>query len=245
MPRMLPDGRRLGAHLPLGNGMVKAVDRAHEIGAERDPGLRRQPDRVAPPTAAAGRAAGVPRPASTELDIAPVAVHASYLVNLAGVEEDFFGRSVTVLASDLRAAPGFGGPVRQRPHRVAPWRGRRGRHGAPGRWARAYPGRGRSTLRTRPMIALENSPGSGFGLGTDVDRAGRHRRGRRGARPAARADRVLSRHRARVGGRHRRLRARRDRCLPGRLRRSDRSRPARDDPPQRLEVGARLAARSP
>ena len=30
---MLPDGRRLGAHLPLGGGMVKAVERAHEIGA--------------------------------------------------------------------------------------------------------------------------------------------------------------------------------------------------------------------
>ena len=34
MPRMLPDGRRLGAHLPLGTGMVKAVERAHEIGAD-------------------------------------------------------------------------------------------------------------------------------------------------------------------------------------------------------------------
>ena len=31
---MLPDGRRLGAHLPLGTGMVKAVERAHEIGAD-------------------------------------------------------------------------------------------------------------------------------------------------------------------------------------------------------------------
>ena len=30
---MLPDGRRLGAHLPLGTGMVRAVDRAKEIGA--------------------------------------------------------------------------------------------------------------------------------------------------------------------------------------------------------------------
>jgi endonuclease IV len=31
---MLPDGRRLGAHLPLASGMVKAADRAHEIGAD-------------------------------------------------------------------------------------------------------------------------------------------------------------------------------------------------------------------
>ena len=33
MARMLPDGRRLGAHLPLGGGMVKAAERADEIGA--------------------------------------------------------------------------------------------------------------------------------------------------------------------------------------------------------------------
>jgi len=30
---MLPDGRRLGAHLTVASGLVKAVDRAHEIGA--------------------------------------------------------------------------------------------------------------------------------------------------------------------------------------------------------------------
>src|SRR5215204_5183978 len=108
MPRMLPDGRRLGLHLPLGTGMVKAVERAHEIGASAiqvfvdNPTAWRR--RQAPP-------AELPafRDRLADHDIRPVAVHASYLVNLAGVEEDFFGRSVTVLASDLRAAPGFRG----------------------------------------------------------------------------------------------------------------------------------------
>ena len=33
MRSMLPDGRRLGAHLPLATGMLKAVDRARDIGA--------------------------------------------------------------------------------------------------------------------------------------------------------------------------------------------------------------------
>ena len=88
--------------------MVKAVDRAHEIGASAiqvfvdNPTAWRR--RLLPP-------AELPafRARLTEHDIAPVAVHASYLVNLAGVEEDFFGRSVAVLASDLRAAPGFAG----------------------------------------------------------------------------------------------------------------------------------------
>ena len=88
--------------------MVKAVDRAHEIGAgalqifaDNPTAWRR---RLEPP--AEGPAF---RARLVELDIRPVAIHAPYLVNLAGPQEDFFGRSVAVLASDLRAAPGFTG----------------------------------------------------------------------------------------------------------------------------------------
>ncbi|HEY8637195.1 MAG TPA: endonuclease IV, partial [Candidatus Limnocylindrales bacterium] len=92
---MLPDGRRLGAHLPLGGGMVRAVERAHEIGADAiqifvdNPTAWRR--RQEPP--AEGPAF---RARLGELGIGPVAVHASYLVNLAGPDEDFFGRSVAV-----------------------------------------------------------------------------------------------------------------------------------------------------
>jgi deoxyribonuclease IV len=106
MPRMLPDGRRLGAHLPLGHGMVKAVDRAHEIGATALQVFADNPTawqrRSKPP-----REAPAFRERLAEHGIAPVAIHAAYLVNLAGPEEDFFARSVAVLASDLRAAPTF------------------------------------------------------------------------------------------------------------------------------------------
>ena len=107
MPRMLPDGRRLGAHLPLGRGMVKAVDRAHEIGADALQVFADNPTawrrRAAPPA----EAAGLPRAPRSSSTSGPIAIHASYLVNLAGPEEDFFGRSVGLLASELRAAPGF------------------------------------------------------------------------------------------------------------------------------------------
>jgi deoxyribonuclease-4 len=163
---MLPDGRRLGAHLPLGNGMVKAVDRAHEIGAgaiqifvDNPTAWRR---RELPP-------AELPafRARLTEHDIGPIAVHASYLVNLAGVEEDFFSRSVTVLASDLRAAPGFGGRfvnVHIGSHRGA---------GVAAGTERLADGLALTLAEVddapdAAMIVLENSPGSGFGLGTDV-----------------------------------------------------------------------------
>ena len=146
--------------------MVKAVDRAHEIGASAiqvfvdNPTAWRR--RLLPP-------ADLPafRARLTELDIAPVAVHASYLVNLAGVEEDFFGRSVTVLASDLRAAPGFRGRfvnVHIGSHRGA---------GVAAGTDRLADGLALtlSEVDDSPdaaMIALENSPGSGFGLGTNV-----------------------------------------------------------------------------
>jgi apurinic endonuclease (APN1) len=163
---MLPDGRRLGAHLPLGGGMVKAVDRAHEIGAgalqvfaDNPTAWRR---RVEPPTEQVAFRARL-----AELDIRPVAIHAPYLVNLAGPEEDFFGRSVTVLASDLRAAPGFMGRfvnVHVGSHRGA---------GVTAGTARLADGLALVLAEVddgpeAAMVVLENSPGSGFGLGTSV-----------------------------------------------------------------------------
>ncbi len=166
MRRMLPDGRRLGAHLPLGGGMVKAVDRAHEIGAgalqvfaDNPTAWRR---RLTPPAEGAAFRARL-----VELDIRPVAIHASYLVNLAGPEEDLFGRSVSVLASELRAAPGFAGRfvnVHVGSHRGA---------GVAAGIARLADGLALVLAEVddspdAAMVVLENSPGSGFGLGTSV-----------------------------------------------------------------------------
>jgi deoxyribonuclease-4 len=167
---MLPDGRRLGAHLPLGDGMVKAVDRAHEIGAaalqifaDNPTAWRRRSE--PPPEQQAYRAR------LTELDIGPVAIHASYLVNLAGPEEDFFSRSVSVLANDLRVAPGFAGRfvnVHVGSHRGA---------GVEAGIQRLADGLVLALAEVDPgpeaaMIVLENSPGSGFGLGVDIDELG-------------------------------------------------------------------------
>jgi deoxyribonuclease-4 len=107
MAGMLPDGRRLGAHLPLGGGMLKAVERAHEIGATAlqifgdNPTAWRR--RAAPP-----KEQPAFRERLRELDIAPVAIHAAYLVNLAGSIADFHERSIAVLEHDLASAPGFG-----------------------------------------------------------------------------------------------------------------------------------------
>ena len=145
--------------------MVRAVDRAHEIGAgalqifvDNPIAWHRRAD---PPAEAAAFRARL-----AEFDIRPVAVHASYLVNLAGPEEDFFGRSVEVLASDLRAAPGFAGRfvnVHIGSHRGA---------GVEFGTQRLADGLALVLAEVdggdAPPIVLENSPGSGFGLGMDV-----------------------------------------------------------------------------
>ena len=101
------------------------------------------------------------------LAIRPVAIHASYLVNLAGPEEAFFGRSVEVLAADLRAAPAFSGRfvnVHIGSHRGA---------GVEFGTKRLADGLALVLAEVdggpdAPPIVLENSPGSGFGLGMDV-----------------------------------------------------------------------------
>jgi deoxyribonuclease IV len=107
MARMLPDGRRLGAHLALGDGMVKAADRAAEIEASA---LQVFSDN---PTAWQRRSAPSSEiPAFREhLDaagIAPLAIHGSYLINLAGSDDELVERSIGLLVAELAAADHFG-----------------------------------------------------------------------------------------------------------------------------------------
>ena len=107
MRHMLPHGPRIGAHLPLATGMVKAVDRAHEIGAEAMQIFTDNPTawkrRAEPP-----RELAAFRQRLLEHDIGPVSIHASYLVNLAGSNTESFERSIDLLANELRHAPAFG-----------------------------------------------------------------------------------------------------------------------------------------
>ena len=164
---MLPDGRRLGAHMPLGTGMLKAADRAHEIGAETIQIFADNPTawrrRSGPPVEQAAF--------RTRLDIhgiTPLAIHAAYLVNLAGPDEDFWMRSIAMLAHELRTGPGFGARfvnVHIGSHRGA---------GVPWGIARIAEGVARvmaAIERTpeTPMLVLENSAGGGFGLGATVE----------------------------------------------------------------------------
>lgn len=167
MAAMLPDGRRLGAHLPLGTGMVKAVDRAKEIGANAiqifgdNPTAWRR--RAEPP-----REQEAFRDRLREHDIRPVAIHAAYLVNLAGPDDGFFERSIDVLINDLRSAPGFAANfvnVHTGSHRGT------GVAAGTERIADAVASVIANTdgAPHGAVLVLENSAGGGFGIGTTVE----------------------------------------------------------------------------
>jgi deoxyribonuclease-4 len=163
---VLPDGRRLGLHLPLATGMVKAVERAHEIGASAlqiftdNPTAWRR--RETPP----GELPAF-RDRLAALDIRPVAIHASYLVNLAGADADLVERSAILLTSELQVAPSFGARfvnVHVGSHRDTSVT-------AGTRRLAAGVARVLGEVDDGPdaaMLVLENSAGGGSGLGTSV-----------------------------------------------------------------------------
>lgn len=147
--------------------MVKAVERAHAIGAgaiqvfaDNPTAWRRRPD--PPRELLAFRARLVAH------GIAPVAIHAPYLINLAGPDASFFNKSVGVLAHDLRAAPGFGARF---------FNVHVGSHMGSGVEAGvAHVAEGLRLALAEvddspdsAMVVLENSAGGGFGLGSDID----------------------------------------------------------------------------
>jgi deoxyribonuclease-4 len=107
-PRVrLPDGRRAGAHLPIGTGLLKAAERAVAIGAST---LQIFTDN---PTAWQRRTSLPPdvdafRERLRAADIGPLAIHAAYLINLAGPNDELFALSVGLLRHELEQAGLFG-----------------------------------------------------------------------------------------------------------------------------------------
>jgi deoxyribonuclease-4 len=99
--------RLIGPHLQLGHGLLKAADRAQAIGAcavqvftDNPVAWRRRPD--LPDELAEFRS----RLAAAGVD--HVAVHAPYLVNLCGANDDFWARSVATMAHELVVGQAYG-----------------------------------------------------------------------------------------------------------------------------------------
>ena len=147
--------------------MVKAADRAAEIGADvlqvfsDNPTAWRR--RSSPPAEL-----GAFRRRLELLRIGPLAIHASYLINLAGPDDEFHEKSVAVLTQELITAQAYGAAfvnVHIGSHRgTGPAEGARR---AAVTVARAFEAAGERS--TDPVLALENSAGGGSGLGATCD----------------------------------------------------------------------------
>jgi deoxyribonuclease-4 len=101
------DAPRVGVHLGVKSGPLKAARRARHIGAtalqifsDNPTAWRRRPE---PPPDAADFVAYARR-----AGISTVAIHASYLINLAAPAEPFASQSRAGLAHELQHAPAFG-----------------------------------------------------------------------------------------------------------------------------------------
>jgi deoxyribonuclease IV len=154
----------VGIHLGVGAGLLKAARRARQIGAtalqiftDNPTAWRRRPE---PPPRAAEFIDYLRRH-----DIAPLAVHASYLINLAGHAEPFASQSRAGLAHELQSAPAYGATLVNT---------HIGSHRGGGREAglARIIGNVDAVLSDSPdgvMLVLENSSGGGDNLGSRLE----------------------------------------------------------------------------
>jgi deoxyribonuclease IV len=144
--------------------MLKAADRAREIGAtaiqiftDNPTSWRRRAEPPAELDEFVRRLA--------EFDIVPLAIHAPYLINLAGPRDDFWQHSCTTLANELRVGALYG--ARFVVVHIGSHRGLEREEGL----RRLAAGLLRvldEAGEDGPLLVLENSAGMGDGLGSTI-----------------------------------------------------------------------------
>src|SRR4029453_15291229 len=158
------DAPAVGMHLGVGNGLLRAARRSRQIGGRAPPlftdnptAWRRRPE---PP---------LETPEfvdyGTREGLRTIAVHASYLINLAGSAEPFASRSREGLIVEMQRAPSYGATVVNT--HIGSHRG----IGAATGLARIVENV-RAVLASSPpqvRLALENSSGGGDMLGSPVE----------------------------------------------------------------------------
>lgn len=147
--------------------MIRAVERAREIGLDALQVFSDNPAawarRAAPPKELPAFRARI-----AELGLGPLAVHASYLINLAGPSQTFFERSCVLLATELQTASSYGASFLN--VHIGSHRGTSRQVGI----ARLAEGIRRVFAEVEdqpgmPMLVLENSAGSGDVLGSSIE----------------------------------------------------------------------------
>lgn len=164
MAPMLPDGRRIGAHLALGSGLLDAAERAVALGATALQVFSDNPTAWTRRTSPAADL-GAFRDRLADAGIAPLVIHGSYLINLAGEIDELRERSIGLLGAELEAAVAMG--ARYVNIHIGSVRGGSVEDGTDRLTAGI-----RAALAQTPAsgvtITLENSPGGGGSLGADL-----------------------------------------------------------------------------
>jgi deoxyribonuclease-4 len=169
--------RRLGPHLPLGGGLLKAAERAKAIGATAVQVFTDNPTawrrRNVPPRALADF-----RSRLEEAGIGPIAVHAPYLINLCGGNQDFWEKSIATVANELRVGATYGasfvvmhvGSHRGLGREQGIQRLVAGMERALADAAGSHrDARRKGEAPQLPMLVLENATGSGDGIGATLE----------------------------------------------------------------------------
>jgi deoxyribonuclease IV len=155
---------RVGIHLGVARGLLRAARRARQIGAtalqifsDNPTAWRRrsEPPADAPAFVAFCASEG----------IAPVAIHASYLINLCGSAEPFARQSIEGLTYEMQRAPAYGATLVNT--HIGSHRGG-GRAGGIARLGAAVS----TVLRDSPQgvrLVLENSAGGGDTIGGTLE----------------------------------------------------------------------------
>jgi len=159
-----PGAPRVGIHLSVQKGLMPAARRARQIGAtalqifsDNPTAWRRRPE----PQADAARFVAY----TAAEGIRPVAVHASYLLNLAGAAEPFASQSVAGLVYELQQAPAYGATLVNT--HIGSHRGEGAEEGL-----KRLAGRLAEILAQTPAgvrLVLENAAGGGGMLGSTIE----------------------------------------------------------------------------
>jgi deoxyribonuclease-4 len=96
-------GTRIGVHLGTAGGASNAVDRAHEIGANTLQIFSSSP-RMWRPQKIDPRQAERMRTQRAKLDVGPLVIHTSYLVNVCSQTEEFREKSVVAFRGEIERA---------------------------------------------------------------------------------------------------------------------------------------------
>jgi deoxyribonuclease IV len=155
------DRMRIGRHMPTGSQPVRALRTARTMGCETVQVFVTNPRGWREPTTRPEEEEAF-RTAATELGLAPLVVHATYLINLASPREDFFAQSVGLLRATLHRAARYGASY------VVFHVGSRGGAGEAAGLARLAEGV-RQVMEAAPAgvtLLLENDVGAGGSLGS-------------------------------------------------------------------------------